>query len=53
MSRLVQCRPMRERSPLRKPPKGNVALDVILPYLLAAIFLGGIVYAVLKWLKVL
>jgi hypothetical protein len=44
---------MRDRSPLRKPPKGNSVVDVLLPYLLAAVFLGSIVYGVLKWLKVL
>ena len=43
---------MRERSPLRKPPKANLFFDGILPYTLSALFLGSIVYAVLKWLKV-
>ena len=32
--------------------KGNLVSDVLLPYPLPAVFLGGIVYAILKWLKV-
>jgi len=38
---------------MKKRPEGeNLLTDVLLPYLLPAVFLGGIVYALLKWLGV-
>ncbi len=33
--------------------EGNRLTNTVLPLLTAAVFLGGVIYAVLKWLKIL
>ena len=36
---------------MKKQPDGNFITDMLLPFLVAAIFLGGAAYAILKFLR--
>lgn len=43
---------MEKREEEGKRPDGNFLTNVLLPYATAAVFLGAILWGLLKWLKV-